>query len=67
MTPAQSDRIWEIVFRAAERDPKVRALLVAQPDGGDSNPGSATAALLSGPTAQTPCEPAVAHSSGGLA
>lgn len=46
ITQAQSDRIWEVVFRAAERDPAVRALLFAKPVSGDSNPG---AFLLSTP------------------
>lgn len=50
MTPVPqsiSDRIWEIVLRAAERDPKVRALLFAKPGSGEtSNPGHL---LLSSP------------------
>lgn len=47
MTPQEaSDAIWAVIFRAAERDPAVKALLFAQPDGGEqSNPGSTGAAL----------------------
>ena len=58
-----SDRIWDVVLRAAERDHRIGALLFAQPDVSAStasqecaNPGSAGRAdLLSGPlTAQAP-------------
>lgn len=64
---AQADRIWEIVFRAAERDPAVRAQLerdiAAASRECRDNPGSAGGSLLS-PETVPPCEPAA---TGGLA
>lgn len=50
-----SDQVWSIVLRAAERDPRIKALLFAQPDGGElRNPGSTEGDLLSAATVQAP-------------